>query len=187
VRRYAEFIARLKAWQVFVALVAPMLSVQFYIIRAMPVPQPGQPPDMVEMARLLTPMMVVSALMFALFFSWLVSVGWVANSRIDTSIRPPMRWYFAAAVYAPAYVAIAGFFFSRLFEGEAGLPGIILVMHVAAMAAIFYVMGFSAKNLIMAERRARVSFFDYSGPFFLMWFFPIGIWFVQPRVNRLLA
>jgi hypothetical protein len=30
-----------------------------------------------------------------------------------------------------------------------------------------------------------VSFYDFSGPFFLLWFFPIGIWIIQPRINRL--
>jgi hypothetical protein len=185
--RCAEFIARLKAWQVFVALVAPMLSAQMYMVNVLPVPQPGQPPDMAKMAQHLTHMMVVSALMCAMFLSWLVSVGCVANARIDVSIRPPVRWYLSAAVYAPSYAAIAGSFFSRFFETGANLPVVIIVMHVAAMVAIFYVLGFSAKNLIMAERSTPVSFFDYSGPFFLMWLFPFGIWFVQPRVNRLVA
>jgi hypothetical protein len=29
------------------------------------------------------------------------------------------------------------------------------------------------------------GFYEYSGPFFLIWFFPIGLWIIQPRINRL--
>ena len=37
-----------------------------------------------------------------------------------------------------------------------------------------------------AGRRAD-SFYDYAGAFFLLWFFPLGIWILQPRVNALAA
>ena len=60
-------------------------------------------------------------------------------------------------------------------------------MHLLAMAAIFYALGFTSKQLVKLEQRENVSFFNYSGPFFLFWFFPIGIWFIQPKVNKLLG
>jgi hypothetical protein len=28
---------------------------------------------------------------------------------------------------------------------------------------------------------------DYIGEFFLFWFFPIGIWFIQPRINNIVS
>jgi hydrogenase maturation factor len=43
----------------------------------------------------------------------------------------------------------------------------------------------TVNDLAMTGR--TVSFYDYAGPFFLWWFFPLGIWFVQPRINRLFA
>ena len=60
-------------------------------------------------------------------------------------------------------------------------------MHLLAMLGIFYALVFTANRLTTLERKQQVSFFDYSGPFFLLWFFPIGIWFIQPRVNKLLG
>jgi hypothetical protein len=42
-----------------------------------------------------------------------------------------------------------------------------------------------SKSLVLAETGKPASFYDYAGPFFLLWFFPVGIWIVQPRVNRL--
>jgi hypothetical protein len=30
-----------------------------------------------------------------------------------------------------------------------------------------------------------VTFSDFAGEFFLIWFFPVGIWIIQPRINKL--
>jgi hypothetical protein len=50
---------------------------------------------------------------------------------------------------------------------------------------MFYNLYFVAKTLVLAETGKSASFYNYAGPFFLIWFFPIGVWFVQPRINRL--
>src|SRR5262249_22613374 len=42
-----------------------------------------------------------------------------------------------------------------------------------------------SKSLVLAETTKPASFYDYAGPFFLLWFFPLGVWFTQPRINRL--
>jgi hypothetical protein len=44
-----------------------------------------------------------------------------------------------------------------------------------------------ARNLAMAEKQEKVEFYDYAGAFFLLWFFFIGVWFIQPRINRMFA
>lgn len=53
------------------------------------------------------------------------------------------------------------------------------------MVCMFYLLYFVSKSLVLAETSKPASFYDYAGPFFLLWFFPIGIWIVQPKVNRL--
>jgi hypothetical protein len=184
--------AQRKAWQIFLPIVAPLLVMQFYMVDAIPMPAAdGQPPDMTAFAQVFRREMAVGILMFAFFISWLVSIGWVSNSRIDAAVRPRMHLLLAAAAYAVAYFAFAGYyFFPAMIESARNLPAfapIIFPMHFLAMAAIFFVMGFAAKNLVMAERQSPARFSDYAGPFFLMWFYLIGIWFVQPRVNRLVA
>jgi hypothetical protein len=184
--RFAEFMARRKAWQIFVVLVAPMLAAQFVFAAMIPIPV-GRPPDMAALDQLTRIMLLVGGAMFLFFLSWLLSIGWVSNRRVSAEFRPRARWFFAAPVYAIAYFTFASYFFPASLAAGESLPWLIFVMHILAMVAIFYVLGFTAKNIMMAERQAPVSFFDYSGPFFLLWFFPIGVWFVQPRVNRLVA
>jgi len=50
---------------------------------------------------------------------------------------------------------------------------------------MFYCLYFISKSLKAVELQRDVTFNDYAGEFFLIWFFPIGIWFIQPRINKL--
>jgi len=42
-----------------------------------------------------------------------------------------------------------------------------------------------AKTVKSGELNRRARFSDYIGEFFLLWFWPLGIWFIQPKVNKL--
>jgi hypothetical protein len=53
------------------------------------------------------------------------------------------------------------------------------------MVCLFYLLYFVSKNLVLTEAGKQVSFYEYAGPFFLLWFFPMGVWIVQPKVNQL--
>ena len=187
---FTEFVARLRAWQVFILLVLPMFLSQFYMMSNMPSPSSSpQPPSMEEFEALFRQTMLMTLVMVVLLLGWLLSIGFAANRRVERNIRLNTRVAIGCAIYAASYIALAQFIFpgpGTNSSGEVSM-GIIVPLHLLAMFAIFYVLAFAARNVIMAERQSKVSFFDYSGPFFLMWFFPIGVWFVQPRVNRLVA
>ena len=62
---------------------------------------------------------------------------------------------------------------------------IIVPTHLFSMYCIFYLMYKAAKTIKTAEVQKPVSFGDFAGEFFLLWFFPIGIWFLQPKINKL--
>jgi hypothetical protein len=55
------------------------------------------------------------------------------------------------------------------------------------MFCMFYLLTFVSRNLALAEIGRAVKFHDYAGYFFALWFYPIGVWIVQPRINRLYA
>ncbi len=55
------------------------------------------------------------------------------------------------------------------------------------MACVLYVLYFVAKSLSLAETGRPVSALDYFGSFFLIWFFLVGVWIIQPRINCLFA
>ena len=185
---FTEFVARLKAWQVFILLVLPMFASQLYLMSNMlSHVSSKQLPNMEEFEALFKQTMLMSLLMIVLLLAWLLSIGIAANRRVEENLRLNTRLAIGCALYAASYIALAQFIFPGPGSVSSGWVsiGLIVPFHLLAMIAIFYVLAFAARNIIMAERQSTVSFFDYSGPFFLMWFFPIGVWFVQPRVNRL--
>lgn len=69
----------------------------------------------------------------------------------------------------------------------AALGGIIIFfLHLLTMFAIIYTMYFTAKTITSVEMKKETHFSDYIGDFFLIWFFPVGVWFIQPRINRII-
>ena len=67
-----------------------------------------------------------------------------------------------------------------------GLTAVIPVLHMYGMFAGFYIMYFLSKTLVSVEKKTIAVFRDYAGEFFLLWFFPIGLWILQPRIAGVL-
>ncbi len=63
---------------------------------------------------------------------------------------------------------------------------IIIPIHLFSMFCLFYCLYFIAKTLKTVELQREASFSDFVGEFFLTWFFPIGVWILQPRINKMI-
>lgn len=111
---------------------------------------------------------------------------WSLGTFLTRITHPPLRMKKNLFEFAIAYPPIYCFFFfvAMVFPN----PRFVIFLvpfHLLAMACLFYDLYFVSKSLALAETARPVSFYDYAGPFFLLWFFPIGIWIIQPRINRL--
>jgi hypothetical protein len=45
---------------------------------------------------------------------------------------------------------------------------------------------FVAKTFKTVELQREVSFSDFVGEFFMIWFYPVGIWIIQPKINKMI-
>jgi len=61
----------------------------------------------------------------------------------------------------------------------------IFPMHLYSMYSLFYAIHFVSKHLSMTEGKSG-KFEDFLGYFFMLWFYPIGIWTIQPKINQLI-
>ena len=94
--------------------------------------------------------------------------------------------------YLPVYIFNFAFkvaeFQDALSPGT--VVGFILGVFAIQMVLMFCVLNNTyvvAKTIKMAETKSRVKFSDFMGDFFFILFlFPIAIWFIQPRVNKIL-
>jgi hypothetical protein len=128
--------------------------------------------------------MAIFAMIFLLaFVAWMGSLGQFLNSILPPELRLRTAFFRFALVYPVFYI----FVFFKVFIVPGPIPylGVFISLHLLGMICMFYDVLFVSKALVLAEKGRPVSFIDYAGPFFLLWFYPIGIWIIQPRVNAL--
>jgi hypothetical protein len=172
-----RFFLRAKHWQIFALLVGVCFLGQMTVVSSMATPL-RSPEDFDKTARLLGAATVV----FMLFFlGWLWSMGSFLTSIIAEPQRLPLRYFRLSLIYPAIYVM---YFFSVISTSKPP-SALIVPFHLLAMFCMFYNLYFVSKSLVLAETGRAASFYDYAGPFFLTWFFPVGIWVIQPRINRL--
>lgn len=167
-----KFFLNAKGWQLFLVLFGSMLAAPF-VVSALPNPVMG--------------IAITTPIFMALYVGWLWAIATTANQKLDPPLKKSTKWMGLGLVYAAVYFVGALLAFPSTSGPGQGLPGFIIPMHLLAMFAMFYALVFTAKRFVTLERKQKVSFFEYSGPFFLLWFFPIGVWFIQPRVNKMLG
>ncbi|MEO1055268.1 MAG: hypothetical protein AAFX87_31875 [Bacteroidota bacterium] len=78
---------------------------------------------------------------------------------------------------------------SGTYNPNPGLIGVsVLIMvplHLFSMFCIFHSIYFVAKTFKTAELHREANFSDFAGEFFLIWFYPIGVWIIQPKINKI--
>lgn len=141
------------------------------------------PDDFVKIALPLGFVMVLNVLCF---LGWLWSMGTFLSSILPPMLRMKMGFFRFALIYSALYLPVLIVVYQSLLLNPEPLA-IIFPLHVFATFCVFYLLYFVSKNLLLAETGKPVSFHQYAGPFFLIWFFPVGVWITQPRINRLYA
>jgi bacteriorhodopsin len=59
-------------------------------------------------------------------------------------------------------------------------------INLIGLACIIYCIYFVARTIKMVELQRKVIFSEFIFEFFLIWFYPIGVWLIQPRINRII-
>jgi hypothetical protein len=171
----ASFFLRAKHWQIFLLLFG------LYIVGA--VAATAQSPPAIAKIGTLFGAVVVLAMFCTLAWFW--SMGSFLSSIVHPALRPKMGFFRFALTYPALYI----FVFIALFQSAATRPALFAVIfpfHFFAVFCMLYDLYFVSKNLVLAETSKSASFGDYAGPLFFLWFFPVGVWFIQPRINSLL-
>jgi hypothetical protein len=65
------------------------------------------------------------------------------------------------------------------------IVSIVVPMHLFSIFCLFYSLYFVAKTFKTVELQRETSFSDFAGEFFMLWFYPIGVWIIQPKINKM--
>ena len=127
-----------------------------------------------------------------LFYSWFYSVGSSLNKKLPPNTPMPIKWFRISISIPILYFLLLSLLiilesttaFSTGKRNSDALP-LILPLHFLTSICTFFCNYFISKSLRIIELKRSVTFSDYAGEFFLIWFFPIGIWVIQPRINKI--
>ena len=175
----------LKHWQLFALLLGVPIIFQFITIGSA-----------VSGSNLyifyLFPVMMI--LFIGLLFGWLYALGVNLHKKLPPTATMSLTRFkiflFIPIIYMVLILVFIVGAFTKTASGVQTNPAIFLPMillHLFSMFCIFYCLYFNAKALKTVELQKPVTFSDFAGEFFLLWFWPVGIWIIQPRINKLFA
>ena len=174
----------LKHWQLFVLLMGLPLVIQFVTIGSV---FSGNVPS--TLLFLFPVMMIV---IIGLFFGWFYSLGTNLHKKLPPTatmslirfkifLFVPVVYLFLISVFTIVMVTNP----STEWQPNPAIVAVVIPLHLLSMFSIFYCLYFIAKALKSVEWQKSVTFSDFVGEFFMIWFYPFGIWMLQPRINKL--
>jgi hypothetical protein len=125
-----------------------------------------------------------------LYFGWYYTAGTNFQKGLPPTVSMNLKLFklllFIPLVYIFIISSMMFGVFGDFSMGDQMLtPGfaLIIFIHLLSMFCLLYCMYFIAKAMKAMELQRPVTFSDFAGELFLLWFFPIGIWLLQPRIN----
>lgn len=174
----------IKHWQIFILLIGIPMIFQFILMGSI---------IMGNNSRIIfTAFPMLTVLFTGLIFSWFYALGTNLYKRLPETAEMNLTRFKIALVLPIAYILALSVFMFSIFCNISGgekpnlvIFAFIVPLHLISMVCIFYCLYFNAKALKTVELQRPVEFGEYIGEFFMFWFFPVGIWILQPRLNKL--
>lgn len=160
-----EILLKAKHWQIFIILIIGIFISNFTI----------------ENNNTIT--LILKIIGITLYFLYPFIIGLFLYDYVPNAIRLNHNFFLVNSfIWITTYLVVMVLSDGKgmTFNGLAAIP-----MFYVAFAFLHY-LSFPAKTLKSIEIDKEAKLGDYIGDFFLIVFLPIGIWFLQPRINRIL-
>ena len=175
---------KLKHWQLFGILLGAFLGVQFII----------------SLQKWTAIFELIHLTMFVLFlgvyFCWLYTLGVNLNKKLPDMVSLNLKVFNWLSLFLIVYLsfftvfAIVVISYTMFIDG--GETVILFGEYFFAFPLLLflafcflYCSYFNAKSLKAVELQRPITFRDYAGIFLLFLLFPIGVWIIQPKVNKI--
>ncbi len=142
-------------------------------------------------------MPVSMSLLIVGYFGWFWSIAVGLQSKVPAGIKMKVNrfrlFFFIPLVYLVLFLlfiayGLGGFVESGQEPSASAIGiiiGVVLPIHFFVIFCLFYCLYFVAKTFKTVELQREVTFSDFAGEFFLFWFYPVGVWIVQPKINKM--
>lgn len=158
-----NFILRLKHWQVFIIVMIGLFINNFTVV---------DNPTLTSILRVTG---------IVLFFIYILSMGHGLYQLLPDGINLNYNLFLINSfIWLASYVIVVVLSdgHGMTFSGVAALPGFYVFY------AFLHFLIFPVRALKSIEKNQKASIEECIGDFLLIVFLPIGIWFLQPRINK---
>ena len=181
-----------KHWQLFGLTVGISLLYQIFLIFS--IVSGGD--EMEEMfIRFIVFLPLIGVIFLLVLYGWVWSVGVGLQKKIPQDLRLNVKFFKWTVIFPFIYITLILGTLSYAFSSDwdyieqyidllDSALFIILPMHYFTLFCLFYQLYFVSKTIKTMELQRKVTFGDYIGELVLVLLFPIGIWFVQPKINK---
>ena len=180
----------LKHWQLFGLLFVVPMIFQSVIM--------GSDITNINPIEMLGGSLIAMILSFGLFFRWVYALGTNLHKKLPDTATMNLTFFkifffipFVYMLYIPVFliVRLIDISYSALVYG-AKAPSFaskdfLFLFSLISFSCLIYCIYFNAKALKTVEKQKAVTFSDFAIEFFLICFFLIGLWIIQPRINKL--
>jgi hypothetical protein len=158
-----------------------------------------------EILSSVTTLLVLMIIPVAIQYAWFWSMAIGLQKKLPQGMKMNVGLFKAFFIIPVLYFLFYILFMISLFSnienleqlehmedfGNLGwfIGGIFIFISLTLFIAVctFYQYWFIAKTIKSADLNKEAKFGGFVGEFFLVWFYPIGVWILQPMVNRIIA
>ncbi|MFD1187775.1 hypothetical protein [Pontibacter rugosus] len=125
----------------------------------------------------------------SVYVLWLWAVGLWLHQRLPAQVNP--LYFHLSNLYFILYTILFVYTLSVIRDSiitgifPLGMLALLMPLHLLSTFCYLYIVYFVARAMVSAEQHQTVSFSAYAGTYFLFLLLPVGIWWLQPRLNRL--
>ena len=133
---------------------------------------------------------IIGILASAVQWAWFWATGIILQNKLPSELKQNTTlfkiFFFYPIIYTPLLLT---YFMTTIVYHESviGRFLIIIPFQLFSIFSMFYCMYFIAKTIKTVELQRYVYFSDYIAEIIMIWFFPIGIWFLQPKINKMIT
>lgn len=187
-----------KHWQLFTLVFILPIAVQMTMMISIFSDVIDNPnPDPAFMLNYMWAFPIIMLLVISVNFGWLWSVAVGLQKKVPQNVTMKVKKFKIFFFIPLFYLSAIALFFVTMMDTMvasnpesippilAGMLFIIVPLHIFSIFCIFYSLYFVAKTIKTVELQREVAFGEFIGEFLMMWFYFIGIWFLQPKINRM--
>lgn len=186
----------IKHWQLFLLIFAIPILVQIgALIIIISTQSMGTGVAYPVFDTMIVTIIIVSLISQAIYMMWLWAIGTKIYQKLPAHLKldvikfklvfviTVVLFFILISMMALLFASIFGYtFYAWIFSS---FP-IIFVIEVMIMVLMVYIFNFIAKTISLIEMKTEVKLSDYFVYIILIWLFPIGVWILQPKLNKIM-